>query len=594
MAEYKDQAEFEFALQNLQERRDEIRRDVLSRLGMWGGRQHPYAEEVHNKIDEYLSDQQRDPLGIVQEYLSDPTYQRQHQRWLTQMKSAQRNHSGNLLQQNLGMQVDVPQLLSLLQQSRGFYGQGSGYQAKVAERRKINRELWEMKRDNGIGKGKKVRFSDGSVGYGKYRRTRRGRGSYIIPGILGAAKQIGKNVFGLGRYRRRVRRGRGAYGDSVVDQGVPIFANPESTDGPVTVRNREFIQVVPGSTNFTIQDRLDINPGNHLVFPWLSKIAQNFSQYRFEGLSFHFVSTSGNITNSQALGSITMAVDYDPSGKDITTKQQMLATPFAVSKAPCTDSECPVECAPQQMMNGGLLYIRDLAPLNQDLRFFDLGQFILASDGQDSNANGQQMGELWVTYQVALYKPQLASMEEGKQSDSSWESSSAYTLFNNTYNPTPSHPWGTDGLPWAPDTWSHNSINITAVPPGDYADTQSLRFGPLVIGAKYVMTLTWFGDVAGAQNSTAVFGWQNPITGGATATPTSVLLNSFNSTTAATTLGYFSATPNGGTSTTQVEWEHSFVALAQIVYVQIPGFENPVTASSGKFFRCGCEIVRVA
>lgn len=593
MAEYKDQAEFDFALRNLQDRRDEIRRDVLSRLGLWGGRQHPYAEEINNKIDEYLSDQNRDPFGIVQEYLSDPTYQREHQRWLTRIRSAQRNHSGNLLQQNLGMQVDAEQLLNLLQQSRGFYGQGSDYQAKVAARKKINRELYEMKRDNGIGKGKKHRFSDGSVGYGKYRRQRRrGRGAYIIPGILGAAKRIGKNVFGLGRYRRRVRRGRGAYGDSVVDQGVPIFANPESTDGPVTVRNREFIQVVPGSTNFTIQDRLDINPGNHLVFPWLSKIAQNFSQYRFEGLSFHFVSTSGNITNSQALGSITMAVDYDPSGKDIITKQQMLATPFAVSKAPCTDSECPVECAPQQMMNGGLLYIRDLAPANQDLRFFDLGQFILASDGQDSNANGQQMGELWVTYQVALYKPQLASMEEGKISESDWEPSSVYTTFPDTYNPTTTYPWGT-WMHWTPDSWSDNPANITTIAPEGYVDKQSLRCGPLIIGAKYVLTLSWFGDVAAAQTSATLFGWKNPQTGSTTAAVASVLPISFNSTTAVTTLGYFT-TDSGGASVTHVEWEHSFTPLEETVYMQIPGFTDPITASSGKYCRCGVELVRVA
>lgn len=388
-------------------------------------------------------------------------------------------HSQNLEEEQMSQAL----LQSLLDHRRGQDGLAKGYSDLNSTYLETKRALKAYKKANVLPKGKKYRFMDGSVGYGKYRRVRKGRGRYVIPGILGAAKQLGKNIFGLGRYRHR--RGYGAYGDGVVTQDIPIFANPASDDGPVTVRNKEFITNIHGSDIFHIQHYLPINPGNEKTFPWLSKIASNFSQYRFEGLSFHFVSTSGNITVTQALGNLTMAVDYDPAGKSITTKQQMLTGPFSVSKAPCTDSECPVECAPQQMMNGGLLYVRNERP-DADLRFFDLGEFVIATEGQNTVAVGKVLGELWVTYQVALYKPQQASMEEGG------DGSTATGEYRYIHNPNAPHPWGqlyNENLLCCDEQQQASQVLIVRPQAGSWT-TDALEIQNCAIGGVY--ELAWY------------------------------------------------------------------------------------------------------
>lgn len=480
--------------------------------------------------------------------------------------------------------------------ARGNYGDGelvrSAYNELRENKRVLNKYIKRNKQT-----GKKVRMQDGSVGYGKYRRTRRrGRGQYVIPGILGAAKQLGKNIFGLGRYRRRVRRGRGAYGDSVVDQDIPIFANPEATDGPVTIRHREYVTDITSSTAFAIQHRYVINPGNSQTFPWLSQIAANFSQYRFEGISFHFVSTSGNITSNQALGEIVMSVDYDPSGKEITSKQEMLAIPFSVSKAPCTDSECPVECAPSQTHGNGLLNVRNGAPAGQDKRFFDLGQFVQASSGQ--SANGTVLGELWVTYQVALYKPQLPSMEEGGGA-ASVKSSNGFivSLLNSsvlaTY-PSIQFPWaningGQIFQSYAP--WS-NWCNMRIMNPFGYVGNQMFAFDAEV-GQKYEITWHWQTDTAQARNYVSLaFG--NPTTGVATGQIVSGgLYKLIDTSTGLPTFSWESEQPDLGTSTKDNDWSVIITALESSVYIQILSMANPPSGTTASYMLLTAQVTPV-
>lgn len=52
------------------------------------------------------------------------------------------------------------------------------------------------------------------------------------------------------------------------------------------------------------------------------------------------------------------------------------------------------------------LYVRSgMVPTGQDIRMFDLCKFQIATNGlQGTNVN---VGELWVTYQVAMIKPKL-------------------------------------------------------------------------------------------------------------------------------------------------------------------------------------------
>ena len=304
-------------------------------------------------------------------------------------------------------------------------------------------------KESGKRPGKYYAFADGSSGVGRYNRRRfgvsrgrfprrsyrryRGRGGYWDDAFSWAGKKLGlgadagkgigqsiwnlgtgmvpggraaSTALGFGAYKR----GYGAYGDAeapaVMDQDVPIVSNPHGADGAIVISHREFIcDVATTGSAFAIIKNLAINPGCRRSFPWLSTVALNFTQYRFEGLIFKFVSTSGALSTTQALGEIIMAANYDPNQPSFSNKQQMLNEVMAVSRVPSNDAECGIECNPAQTAGTGLLYIRsDALPVGKDPRFYDLCNFTAATQGQSSAVT---LGELWVTYQVALYKPSL-------------------------------------------------------------------------------------------------------------------------------------------------------------------------------------------
>ena len=216
---------------------------------------------------------------------------------------------------------------------------------------------------------------------------------------------------GLGAYNRR-KFGYGAYYDPSIgatynhDQEIPVMSNPGGTDGPVVIRHKEYIgDIVSTGSAFNLGYKIAINPALPGSFPWLAALANSFTQYRLQGMIFHFKSTSGALSTTQALGEIIMAVQYDTAAPEFTNKTQMLNEVFSMSKVPSLDAECPVECDPSQTANMGLYYTRnDALASGQDYRFYDVGKFYLATMGQ---AAAGTLGELWVTYQVALYKPQL-------------------------------------------------------------------------------------------------------------------------------------------------------------------------------------------
>lgn len=263
-------------------------------------------------------------------------------------------------------------------------------------------------------------------GLGRYRRRRvtrrhtrprgrrvRGRGGYWDDawGWLGnkfgdrtGGVAAGNAIWDLGKGAIKRAVGMGAY--DMMDQEIPTISNPGGTDGPVTIRHKEFICDIKSSTGFQIQRALPVNPGQAECFPWLNSLANSFTQYRLEGMIFHFKSTSGSLATTQALGEIIMAANYNVNEPVFTSKQQMLNEVMSQSKVPSNDCEVGIECDPRQTVGGGLLYIRNQNyKLTSDLRFSDLCNFYVATQGQ--SANGINLGELWVTYQISLFKPQF-------------------------------------------------------------------------------------------------------------------------------------------------------------------------------------------
>lgn len=260
------------------------------------------------------------------------------------------------------------------------------------------------------------------------RRVLRGRGDFFSDAwnwTKGAVKSVGSLVKDIGGVAADVRKikGKGDYsmpfaaGPSArpmksrsqkIDMGHPV---PEfASKGHYTeVCHTEYIQDISSATSFT-NTAFNINPGLPSTFPWLSQLAQNFEEYRFEQLIFYFRSTSANALNSTntALGVVIGATNYNATQAAFTTKSQMENYQFAKSASPSIDQIFPIECDVRENVLQHLYIRSGSIPTNTDLRLYDLGLFQCAGVGSQASA---VVGELWCSYKIRLYKPSLSVLD---------------------------------------------------------------------------------------------------------------------------------------------------------------------------------------
>jgi hypothetical protein len=190
---------------------------------------------------------------------------------------------------------------------------------------------------------------------------------------------------------------------------VPEFG----TSGNETrVRHREYIGdiVVPASPTTFTNTSYVINPGDKTTFPWLSSLAQQYQQYKFNGLIFEFKTLTSEVATGGPMGAVILATNYDVLENPFPDKIRMENAQFSVSAKPSCSQIHTIECASAERASR-LLYIRNQnssTTASQDARWNDLGKFQLATAGLAGSA-GQVLGELWASYDVSLYKPEIAT-----------------------------------------------------------------------------------------------------------------------------------------------------------------------------------------
>lgn len=229
-------------------------------------------------------------------------------------------------------------------------------------------------------------------------------GNLIAPGI-GAS--VGENIGSrLGRTAGKLFKSITGWGDYKIganslvfpDQDVPVFG-----DDSIRVKHREYIADIKSSDGFD-SIVLALNPGLDDTFPWLSSIARNYEQYRFNGMIFQFVSTSADAISDPSnlnLGTVCLATDYNSADADFVNMPQALNSMFANSGKPSTSILHAIECAPGQQVNK-LYYVRTGAqPANTDIRLYDIGKFQVCTQGMPGNYT---CGQLWVSYDVTFTK----------------------------------------------------------------------------------------------------------------------------------------------------------------------------------------------
>ncbi len=232
----------------------------------------------------------------------------------------------------------------------------------------------------------------------------RGRGAYSTSSSLGArAGKLGDAASAIWD----VVTGRGSYevkSNSILEQGPPVFRR--GLEGTIRVGRRCYLGDVVGSVGFTTPWLVALNPGLPGLDPELQAIAKNFEEYEIKGMIFEFKSTSANALNSTntALGTVIMAAQYDPLDPLFANKFAMENYQYARSCKPSEDCIYPLECARSRTPIEHLYVRNGAVPNGADLRLYDFATFTLACVGMQATA---VIGELWVSYDIALYKPKI-------------------------------------------------------------------------------------------------------------------------------------------------------------------------------------------
>jgi hypothetical protein len=218
--------------------------------------------------------------------------------------------------------------------------------------------------------------------------------------IGGKAGDLFQRITGLGTYQVHKN-------DLMTNTGPPVFDSGRSYSEFV---HREFVADITSSVDFESKS-YNINPGNSLLFPWLSGPAASFESYEIKGMIAEFKTTSATSIGSTntALGTLVMSTQYDVNKPAFTDKRSMEAYEYTVSTVPCESAIHPIECDPSQLVLDKL-YVTSAgvsASTVNDPRFHNLGVFQVATVGMQS---ASVIGELWVSYKIRLYMPQLPSV----------------------------------------------------------------------------------------------------------------------------------------------------------------------------------------
>nr|QKV51302.1 putative capsid protein [Crucivirus sp.] len=290
--------------------------------------------------------------------------------------------------------------------------------------------------------------------------------------------------------------------NNLLTNDPPMVANKKLYGGDLAtvIRHREFIGDVKSgplpagatSTEFNLNYELPINPGLPATFPWASAVAGNYIQYSINGMLVEFVTTSGNAVSStnSALGSVNLACQYDSILPSYANKQQMLAEEHAVSGVPSCNLILPIECAPNQTTITKLYVRSGGTPVGTDIRMYDLGRISCATSG--CQAPDVTLGELWVTYDITLFKASLQnSVLDNGGYGAHWTIAFPSGVNQPTLGPNNLLANNIDGFNLGvPATAGNNKFVFTNLAPNKYWNLQILASGTVGGGGVPTLILT--------------------------------------------------------------------------------------------------------
>jgi len=200
--------------------------------------------------------------------------------------------------------------------------------------------------------------------------------------------------------------GFGAYtinNNSIIGAGGTI-PSMHSTKDSVIVRHREFIGNVLSAVQFSSVS-VPMNPGLQSSFPWLSKTAQNYQEYKILGMVVEYLPLISEVaTNELSLGQVVLAAQYRTDMPTYPSVAVAMESEFAVSTKPNASACLAIECDPS-LSPYKAWYVRtnprNLG--NADVKTFDFVEVNVLCEGFQTA--GQTAGQIWVSYEIELLHP---------------------------------------------------------------------------------------------------------------------------------------------------------------------------------------------
>lgn len=245
-----------------------------------------------------------------------------------------------------------------------------------------------------------------------------GRGPYRLTGGVewGSPNSYFKGKLGGDLVSRDYVTGSGPYNVkknslvSALDLGMSPPAVTNIGREAFVLRHREYIMdIYSGSgspaTDFKLET-FKLNPGNSQIFPFMAAIAQRFQEYEITGMLVELKSLTSDFSTNISLGSVFMAADYNVLGSLPANKQQLENMEYSSSCKPSHSLVMPIECDPRNNSNTHLYIAIDNRYDGGDERLYDWCTIMIGSQGIPSE--NTPLAEMWITYEVALYKPILS------------------------------------------------------------------------------------------------------------------------------------------------------------------------------------------
>jgi hypothetical protein len=178
----------------------------------------------------------------------------------------------------------------------------------------------------------------------------------------------------------------------------------------IRIRRREFIGdlAAPDDPTAFSQTQYRLQPTDAKSFPWLSAVANHFTEWELHGAILTFETTSSNFAQNMALGTVAIATQYNASDMPYSSMRDILQAAYHSRGNP---SECVmhgIECDPTLQASEHLFTRRfgTYGPAN----LYDHGVVTVATEGLPAAA-GTVLGRFFITYDIELNLPALPAGE---------------------------------------------------------------------------------------------------------------------------------------------------------------------------------------